>query len=621
MVDFKSLVSSEQKQYDKQIERVRIQNGFTESIEKTVKQAEVNLTDSIAPKNSFVIYGEPQSGKTEMMICLVAKLLDLNFRGIIVLVNDSIDLKNQNLKRFKTSNLSPAPFDLVELLDSSLDITRNPFIVFAKKNSKDLEKLKRHLRNLNRVVVIDDEADFATPNNKINKGEETKINSQIKQLVDFKNGSVYIGVTATPARLDLNNALENERAAWINFQPHPEYCGNDVFFPIKRVDHLGFELIGLPDDHSQVRDLRDAITGFLINVAHLNFGLENLEKQNYVMIIHTSGKVLDHKEDKKVVDKYFSELSDTNSAKFEERFEEIEKLAIEKYGVSAAEKIVKYIFEQRRNYSILEINTTIDRNLDVLEAATNPQTPFTIAIGGNIISRGVTFNNLLSMYFTRTAKKIQQDTYIQRARMFGTRKKYLDHFQLHIPKSLYLDWSDCFDLHRLALASVQSGTPIWLQSTKIRPVAPSSIDKFNVVEFAHGGFPFDLLDYSSEINIATSESKKGLANFTKVIGLFPKDYGANYLLNYLAERMEADGGEIIWHKSRDFSGYSDGDQNRIVRTKGGMMGTDGDLELSQFPNGIFHFKLFFNKQNKARLYYRSTRKEGRLKFISWRSKK
>jgi hypothetical protein len=79
--------------------------------------------------------------------------------------------------------------------------------------------------------------------------------------------------------------------------------------------------------------------------------------------------------------------------------------------------------------------------------------------------------------------------------------------------------------------------------------------------------------------------------------------------------------EIIWHKSRDFSGYSDGDQNRIVRTKGGMMGTDGDLELSQFPNGIFHFKLFFNKQNKARLYYRSTRKEGRLKFISWRSKK
>jgi hypothetical protein len=103
--------------------------------------------------------------------------------------------------------------------------------------------------------------------------------------------------------------------------------------------------------------------------------------------------------------------------------------------------------------------------------------------------------------------------------------------------------------------------------------------------------------------------------------LFPKDYGANYLLKYLAELMQADGGEIIWHKSRDFSGYADGDQNRIVRTKGGMMGTDGDLELSQFPNGIFHFKLFFNKDDKARLYYRSTRKEGRLRFVSWRSKK
>lgn len=620
MVDFKALVSNEQAQYFKQIERVQQQNGFTNSIEKTVQQAEKNLTDIENPKNSFVIYGEPQSGKTEMMICLVAKLLDVGFRGIVVLVNDSIDLKNQNLKRFKTSNLSPAPFDLVELLDSALDITKNPFIVFAKKNSKDLEKLKRHLRSLKKVVVIDDEADFATPNNKINKGEETKINSQIKQLVDFKSGSVYIGVTATPARLDLNNSLENERAAWINFEPHPEYCGNDVFFPINRVDNLGFELIGLQDDHSQVRDLREAITGFLVNVAHLNSQLENLERQNYVMIIHTSGKVLDHKEDKKIVDKYFSELSDTNSSKFQERFEEIEKLAISKYGVNSSEDIVKYIFEQRRNYSILEINTTIDRNLDVLEAATNPQTPFTIAIGGNIISRGVTFNNLLSMYFTRTAKKIQQDTYIQRARMFGSRKKYLDHFQLHIPKSLYLDWADCFDLHRLALASVQSGTPIWLESTKIRPVAKSSIDKLNVVEFAHGGFPFDLLDFTSEIRDLTNDSKKGIENFNKIINLFPKDYGANYLLKYLSELMKADGGEIIWHKSRDFSNYADGDQSKIVRTKGGMMGTEGDLEIIQFPKGIFHFKLFYNKQSKARLYYRSTRKEGRLRFVSWRAK-
>ena len=60
---------------------------------------------------------------------------------------------------------------------------------------------------------------------------------------------------------------------------------------------------------------------------------------------------------------------------------------------------------------------------------------------GNIVSRGVTFPNLLSMFFTRDVKhRLQQDTYIQRARMFGARGKYLKHFELTIPSQLYTDW-------------------------------------------------------------------------------------------------------------------------------------------------------------------------------------
>ena len=61
-----------------------------------------------AGTNSFVIYGEPQSGKTEMMICLTAKLLDDGYRIVIHLLNDSVQLLQQNLDRFQRSNLSPA---------------------------------------------------------------------------------------------------------------------------------------------------------------------------------------------------------------------------------------------------------------------------------------------------------------------------------------------------------------------------------------------------------------------------------------------------------------------------------------------------------------------------------
>ena len=72
----------------------------TSSIENTVNES----VNKIINKNtkSFVIYGEPQSGKTSMMIALTAKLLDEGFKFIIVLVQDNLNLERQNLKRRKS---------------------------------------------------------------------------------------------------------------------------------------------------------------------------------------------------------------------------------------------------------------------------------------------------------------------------------------------------------------------------------------------------------------------------------------------------------------------------------------------------------------------------------------
>ena len=40
---------------------------------------------------SFVVYGEPQSGKTEFMIALVCKLLDMGRQTIFVVMNDNTE--------------------------------------------------------------------------------------------------------------------------------------------------------------------------------------------------------------------------------------------------------------------------------------------------------------------------------------------------------------------------------------------------------------------------------------------------------------------------------------------------------------------------------------------------
>lgn len=101
-------------QYERQLSRLTAANQEVVCIEKAVRGAIANIRDRKA--RSFVIYGEPQSGKTEMMICLTAKLLDEGFNFILLLLNDSVDLLGQNLGRFKSSGLAPAARNFSEIL-------------------------------------------------------------------------------------------------------------------------------------------------------------------------------------------------------------------------------------------------------------------------------------------------------------------------------------------------------------------------------------------------------------------------------------------------------------------------------------------------------------------------
>src|SRR5215472_297858 len=122
--------------------------------------------------------------------------------------------------------------------------------------------------------------------------------------------------------------------------------------------------------------------------------------------------------------------------KFAKAVLDMRKVAEHFYSPPDVERILDYVVANRSVYSIIVMNSERDATVD-FKSATNPASLFTFVIGGNIVSRGVTFDNLLSMFFTRDVKnKLQQDTYIQRARMFGSRGSYLAHFELTIPKKL-----------------------------------------------------------------------------------------------------------------------------------------------------------------------------------------
>ena len=592
-------------QYERQLRRLTSTGVSVTCIEQAVRGA----LDSLDEKEgrSFVIYGEPQSGKTEMMICLTAKLLDTGRDMIVHLLNDSVDLLGQNLGRFKSSGLAPAARNFSEVLDSAVKLKGQKNVIFCKKNGSDLRKLLEKIGGWPGVVVIDDEADYASPNAKVNSGERTKINALITSLIG-KDG-FYIGVTATPARLDLNNTFDNDTQLWVDFPPHSNYTGQDIFFPIE--GEIEYIRTLLPDAGAEPKYPRQALFGFMVNAAYLNLYVHPNVEKNYSLLVHTSGKKVDHKSDWSVMNDTLNALVKKDPRNFPSYVEYIWRLAKDRFGDADPDRITNFILNNITRYAIIVLNSERDWK-DNASAATHPTSLFTIIIGGNIVSRGVTLNNLLSMFFTRDVKhKIQQDTYIQRARMFGSRGDYLPFFELTIPETLYLDWHRCFVFHRLALSAIKEelGSLVWLSDQRIAAAASSSIDR-STVDLDKGEMSFSLFDYDPTLEAIVDQHVDPFEKMERLSVALGKAAFPDYLMKYI-RRTSTKGSAIGIHPVGDISGYADGpdiDKQTITRRRGFF----GKSQRVRFPNANHHLLILRNAAGKARLLYKF---EGSIQFI------
>lgn len=592
-------------QYERQLKRVTDSGKQVDCIEAAIREAIRNITERSG--RSFVIYGEPQSGKTEMMICLTAKLLDEGFGFILHLLNDSVDLLGQNLGRFKSSGLAPAARNFSEILDPAVKLKNQRHVIFCKKNGNDLRRLIEKIGVIPRIIIVDDEADYASPNAKVNSGARTVINDLITQLLG--DSGIYIGVTATPARLDLNNTFDNDSRLWVNLPPHSKYAGQDTFFPLD--GPVAYYRTLLPDSGSDPKYARQGLFSFLVNVAFLNIYVNSVEK-NYSMLVHTSGKKVDHRSDRGTVHDTLVTLVTQVGASFGKYTSYIWELAKNRYPDADADRLTRYILDNIDRYSIVTLNSERDWR-DNSSAATNPTSLFTIIIGGNIVSRGVTLDNLLSMFFTRDVQhKIQQDTYIQRARMFGSRGDYLRFFELTIPETLYLDWHRCFVFHRLALAAIREGhgSLVWLGDHRIQAAATSSIDQ-STVDLDRGEMSFSLFDYKEEVEGVISRSALALDKVDQLADVLGEGAFPQYLRRYIMRALPGGSGSIAIHPSTDISSYKDADgldKSNIIRKRGFI----GKSQIDRYPDALHHLMIFHNRRAKARLFYKFI---GTIQFI------
>jgi hypothetical protein len=602
--DFEELKkASKNDRYSEIISNLREINWDVDGIEKTINHSMANINSGV---KSFVICGDPQSGKTGMMIALTAKLLDNNHKLIIHLITDNVSLLEQNLKRFSDSGLDPSPKNFDSILNENIDPKNNELVIFCKKNSSNLKKLIEKLKDIPDKVIIDDEADSATPNSKIRRGEESAIYRLTGELMDQKKGGYWIAVTATPSRIDLNNTHNNLNDHWVYFPSHPNYNGPDTFFPLDK-EKLDYELHFISgEEEDYKKDLEEALFRFLVNVSYINL-FEEDKKGNYSFLIHTSGKTKDHDIDENTILKIINALRNKEHAQSESYYKKIFDFAESRYPKKGRE-IVNFISKNiGRNEIIVINNTKAKKSGDV---GAKPHSLFTIIIGGNIISRGVTFDNLLSMFFTRNVKgKYQQDTYIQRARMFGTRNKYLKYFELTIPKELYLNWHDCFFYHRLCMEYIKSGMPpSWAYGGNVIPTGISSVDKENVKE-SSGEMGFSVNSYETENEFRQLwDSKNPLKSLEDMRSKFGNEVIPDMVLNYIKSTLKD---PLIKLYNPTFPKMKDFDPDKLERKRRIMRKGD------DFGNFDHHFGLIFNPHKKIfRVIYKpAIRRLGFLKNL------
>ena len=146
-------------------ERIKALENEGKNVDHIVSAIEDTIKVLKSGVRSTVIYGEPQSGKTEMMLALTCKLFDQGYENIFMVMNDNVSLEDQNFTRFSDCDqLNPAPYKASEIInDPTTVIPGKKHIIFCRKNAINLDKLIEATRKLPNRVILDDEADFASP--------------------------------------------------------------------------------------------------------------------------------------------------------------------------------------------------------------------------------------------------------------------------------------------------------------------------------------------------------------------------------------------------------------------------------------------------------------------------
>lgn len=401
---------------------------LADSVKNTVSGFMDKLAQTELKKaQNVLLLGNVQSGKTAQVLGILSALADDGDHKIFLyLTTDSVDLQQQTVKRAKAS------LDKFIVLSEDDDKSftqvmkaNNPILVVIKKNARVLKRWRNLFKSQENLkgyplVIVDDEADAASLNtnaNKHNKDAST-INKLLNEIKNSCCQSLFIQLTATPQSLLLQHFESNWQPDFVHFfEPGEKYIGGNFVFsdpPSYIFRAIDSELDEIKDDSGDIPDgAKQALQSFLITCAE--FDLYN--KTNCNFALHPSYKIQDHKAFADKIKSCLNDLvqavnNDENFAEsFKESYQDLQQTKPDIHHFEEIyEKLTEFLQEKRINVVVLNSKTETDFDLEK---------GFNIIIGGNVIGRGLTIPKLQTVYYSRTSKKPNADTFWQHSRIFG----------------------------------------------------------------------------------------------------------------------------------------------------------------------------------------------------------
>lgn len=336
-----------------------------------------------------------------------------------------------------------------------------------------------------RVLFCDDEADFASRayhKEKADNNEKGEFDLyEIGKLIDGILATIkdadgyyrYLQITATPYSLFLQPdgsimLRDNKEATcWLprytGLVPiHDKYVGGKQYFEdseneesmfsyltylidedILGIARYGNEFVLEHGIHSARLDqLSQAIVTYIFSTAVRMIQMET-ERKDYrsSCLIHTETKKESHQVQKEIVEKLISEFKEAllDNGNSDVHVQDLEQAAYEslweshKLGVLEGLITVEWpsfpqvINKVREILSRSDYKINIVNSSEPVSAMLNEKGQLKLEqglnffIGGGILDRGITIDNMLCFFYGRNPGKFQMDTVLQHARMYGAR--------------------------------------------------------------------------------------------------------------------------------------------------------------------------------------------------------